>query len=198
MKIAIDFDDFSPKNTNFSLLEKLREHYPDFKVTMFAVAWDIRFGDTTPITQPQWYPYVKAVKESSDWLTIAIHGLTHAPMEFAEVSYKEAWERITVAEKMHQNRGIKYTKIFKAPQWEISPEGEKAARDLGFTVLHDHYYNWNLADEMPKDKGLLIAHGHVQNVCGNGIEESMDKLMALPEDVEFITLEEALNEQQKT
>lgn len=191
MKIALEFDDFSPKNSNFGLLEELKEHYPGFKVTMFTTPWEIRWGDMTPITNPEYAPWVNAVKKCEDWLEIAVHGLTHAPMEFSELSYDEAKKRIMVAEKMFINRGIKYAKIFKAPFWALSAQGEKAIKDLGFTVVKDGYYNWNLADEMPKLK-VILGHGHVQNEMGNGLEEVFQKLMKLPTDTEFVFLSEYL------
>lgn len=188
MKLVLEFDDFSPKNSNFGLLEELKEHYPNFKVTMFTTPWEIRWGDQSPITLPEYGPWVEAVKKC-DWIEIAIHGMTHAPMEFAEVSYDEAKKRVMIAEKMFQNRGIKYTKIFKAPFWALSINGEKAIKDLGFIVVKDGYYNWNLAEEMPKLK-VVVGHGHVQDTMGNGISECFQKLMKLPTDTEFITLTE--------
>lgn len=200
MKIALEFDDFSPRNSNFGILEDLMDHYEHFKVTMFTVPWEIRFGQQTPITQAAHDPWCEAVKKCK-WLEIALHGMTHAPLEFAEITTEEAHKRIVIGEKMFINKGIKLAKIFKAPQWEISKEATKAANDLGYDVVHDHYYNWNLADECPftpeqikNDEGTIIAHGHVQRVCGNGLEEVAHKIMKLPPDVEFIFLSEALKE----
>ena len=69
-------------------------------------------------------------------------GLSHAPLEFAELSYDAAIKRLVIGMKMFENVGIKnFAKIFKAPQWEISAEAEKAATDMGFVVMHDNYYN---------------------------------------------------------
>lgn len=199
MKIALEFDDFSPRNTSFGVLEDIKDHYPHFKVTMFTVPWEIRFGDQTPITEPKFDPWVQAVKKSTEWLEIALHGLTHVPMEFAEIKLEDAHKRIVIGRKMFENRGITLAPIFKAPHWAISQEGIKSANDLGFDVVNDHYYNWNLADECPftkeqilKDDGIIIAHGHVQRVCGNGIEEVAHKLLQLPPETEFIFLSEAL------
>lgn len=191
MKIAAEYDDFGPRNNNIHLLEEIREHYPNFKVTMFTVPWDIRFGSQTPITNEEFKPWCEAVKKL-DWIEIAVHGLTHVPLEFSELSYDAACKRIVVAEKMFQNRGINYVKIFKAPHWTISPEAKRAAEDLGFKVVEDGYYNWNLKDDMPETNDVIIAHGHVQNVMENGLEETMPKLMRLPTDTEFLKLSEVI------
>lgn len=204
MRIAIEFDDFSPINSRFDLLEKLKEHYPEFKVTMFTVPWEIRYGrnleESAPITSSKYKPWVDAVKEYEDWIEIAPHGLTHAPMEFAELSANEATKRLIIGTKMFENKGIKYTNLFKAPQWEISKEAKEAIEGMGFIVLEDGYYDWNLAEDLPEEiknsDKIVIAHGHVQNVCDNGLEEVFHRLMKLPVDTEFYFLSEALKEKQ--
>lgn len=203
LKIAIEFDDFSPRNSNLALLEEIKEHYPNFQVTLFTVPWEIRFGQPTPITDAQFRPWVEAVKANADWIEIALHGLTHkeqspqygVPAEFENIAYDEAWKRITVGEKMFINRDIPLAKIFKAPQWQLSSEGKKAAEVCGFKVVEDGYYHWNLKDDFPftdKVPEIVIAHGHVQNVCGNGIEESMHRIMQLPTDTQFLKLSQAI------
>ena len=196
IKIALEYDDFSPRNTNFHLLEQLREHYPEFKVTMFTVPWEVRFGQQTPFTQEEFASFVKACKLSEDWLELALHGLTHAPAEFAELSHEGATKRLLIAEKMFENREMKLTKIFKAPFWLLSKEAKQAAEDRGFKVVEDHYYNWNLADDFPQelaDKGVtIIAHGHVQDVVGNGMQETFEKLMKLPPNTKWLKLSEVI------
>lgn len=199
MKVALEYDDFGPINSSFGILESFKEHYPDFKVTMFTVPWDIRFGDNygkgAPITLEKYKPWVNAVNDC-DWIEIALHGLSHAPMEFSELSYEAAIKRLVVGMKMFENVGIKnFVKIFKAPQWALSPEAKKAAEDMGFVVVEDHYYNWNLANDKPdKDsKEPYIMHGHVQDVCDNGMAETQGVVLSLPIDTEFLFLSDVLN-----
>lgn len=198
MKVAIEYDDFSCKNHHLDVLEEFHDHYPDFKVTLFTVPWEVRFGrnlkESTPITLPKFKPFVEAINKA-DWIEIALHGLTHAPMEFAEVSYEGAIKRLVIGMKMFENVGIKnFTKIFKAPQWALSPEGKRAAEDMGFKVVEDGYFNWNLANDEPnKDaKEPFIMHGHVQDDCDNGMEETMFRVLKLPSDTEFLFLSDIL------
>lgn len=207
MRIALEFDDFSPRNTNFGILESLKEHYPGFKVSLFTVVWNVAgVNEQTPITDAKFLPFVNAIKESP-WIEIVVHGFAHVPLEFANLNYDDARKRIMVAEKMLQNRGIEYKKIFKAPMWAISEEAEAAAESLGFQVVHDGYYHWNLNSDqvrckdgthkhfldVPKNE-LVIAHGHIQDVCGNGLQEVFPMLMKLPVDTEFIFISQALEE----
>lgn len=201
MKIAIEYDDFSPINSQFGVLESFKEHYPNFKVTMFTVPWEVRFGrnlqESSPITLPKFRPFVEAVNEC-DWIEIALHGLTHAPLEFAELSYDAAIKRIVIGMKMFENVGIKnFAKIFKAPQWALSPEAKQAALDMGFEVCEDGYYNWNLANDKPNTDAVepYIMHGHVQDDCNNGMAETQHRVLKLPVDTEFVFLSEVLKAQ---
>lgn len=205
MILALDFDDFSPLNSNFGILESLKEHYPDFKVSMFTVPWNTQgVSESTPITEAKYKAWVDAVNDSP-WIEILMHGLLHTPLEFAKLGYDDARKRLIIAGKMFENRGIKYLPLFKAPMWEISSDAEKAAKDLGLTVVKDFYYDWNLNSTLVKcpdgylrsfleipDDQVVIAHGHVQDVCGNGMAQAQPMLMKLPVTTKFIFLSEAL------
>lgn len=208
-KVALEYDDFGPRNSNLSILEEIKEHYPNFKVTLFTVPWEIRFGQLTqgvigtPITDAGCAPWVDAVKQNEDWMELALHGLTHKlgdprqgiPGEM-EIPYEDAKKIAMVAEKMFENRGLKLAKVFKAPQWLLSEEAKQAFMDRGYKVCEDHYYNWNLADEFPKEAAergdLIIGHGHVQDEMGNGMAETLHKILKLPVDTQFFKLSEIL------
>jgi hypothetical protein len=197
MKISCDYDDFSPMNHRFDILDKIRERYPDFKVTMFTVPWEIRLSPSTkgtPITHDRYKPWVDKVIEAVDegWMDISLHGLTHAPREMENLTYQEVKNRILTGQKMFENVGIKINDLFKAPQWLISEDGKKAVEDLGLKLMEDHYYNWNLKDDKPKKKKKLIAHGHVQDVMGNGLDESFFRLSKTPTDAEWLHLKEMI------
>jgi len=188
-------------NHGLVYLEEMADHFPNFKVTLFTVPWEVRYckniQDSAPITLDKFKPFVEAVNKA-DWIEVALHGLTHAPSEFAELSYEGALKRLTVGQKMFQNAGIKnFTKIFKAPQWELSKEAKQAALDAGFKVVEDGYYNWNLSNDEPNAdaKEPIIAHGHIQDVCDNGLEETMHRILKLSPDTEFMFLSEVLNAQ---
>lgn len=198
MTISVDFDDFSPLNHRFDMLAKLRERYKDFKVTMFTIPWEIRLnpdGKGTPITDEKYMMWCHAVKKGVEdgWLEVAIHGLTHKPLEFSQLSYQKAKDRVTVSMKMFENTQIPYVKMFKAPNWAISDGAKLAMKDLDIKVIEDGYYNWNLKDDMP-DGEKLIAHGHVQDEPStmNGIEQSYMRLSKVPPDAKWIFLSEAL------
>lgn len=191
LEVAVDYDDFSVNNHRFDLLDQIRKRYPDFKVTMFTVPWEIRFdakGKGTPITQPEHRWWVDTVKQgiTDGWLEIMLHGLTHAPEEFHRLTYDEAKKRILVGLKMFENVGIECKPYFKAPQWLISEGGKQAVEDMDLILVEDHYYNWNLKDKKPENT-KMIAHGHIQDErgTGNGMEQSLMHLFQIPQDAEF-------------
>ena len=196
--VSMDFDDFSPLNHRFDLIAMIQNRYPDFKVTMFTIPWDIRISTSkkgTPITEPEYRPWVNAVKQAVDagWMEVAIHGLTHAPEEYAQLTYTQAKNRLLVATKMFDNVGIKTNGMFKAPQWLISEGAKQAVKDMGLTLMEDGYYTWNLKDDKPK-KQKLIAHGHIQDErsTNNGMEQSLVRIFQIPKNARWCHVREMI------
>jgi hypothetical protein len=195
--IALEFDDFNPLNHRFDVLEKLKLRYPNLKVTMFTVCWDLRYQlekGGLPISKEDFIPWVNAVKHAvkEGWLEIAIHGLTHVPHEFLELEPKLAASKVKFAEKFLKQTKIPYVKIFKPPYWEIRADAKKEIEKAGFSVVEDGYYNWNIKDSFPVELDQVIGHGHVQDTMGNGIEEALINLMQIPEDYEWKFISEVL------
>lgn len=179
------------------MLDKLRDRYKNFKVTMFMVTWDLRFElekGGMAINQERFIPFVNAVRHAVDegWMEIAIHGLTHVDREFADITPKAAVSRVKFAENFLKDTKIPYVKIFKAPQWLISKESKAAIEKEGFKVVEDGYYNWNIKDNFPVEKDNIIAHGHIQNVCNNGLEESFMRLLEIPSEYEWKFISEVI------
>ena len=195
--ISLELDDFGPFNHRFDLLEKLRVRYPDFKITMFTVCWDIRYKTKeggTPISKPEYQPFVDMVKRGvrQGWLEIAVHGLTHAPYEFLDLEPRLATAKVKFAQEFLESTEIPYVKLFKAPYWQIRDDSKEAIQEMGFEVVEDDYYNWNIKDEFPVELDEIIAHGHVQDEMGNGLDESMIRLMQIPEEYEWKFVSEAI------
>jgi len=197
--IALEFDDFQPLNHRLDILDKLRDRYPDFKVTMFTIPWDIRYETDKggiPISREKFIPWVNAVRHGVEkgWLEIAVHGLTHGPNEFNGIEAKLAKAKIMFAEKFFEDTKIPYVKIFKAPFWQLSSEGKKAIEECGYKVVEDHYYNWNIKDDFPVEHDNVIGHGHVQDVVGNGLNESLIRLVQIPNEYKWKFISEAIKE----
>lgn len=200
--ISLEMDDFQPRNHRFDILDKLRERYPDFKITMYTIPWDIRYETEKgglPIDREEFKSWVNVVRHAVEdgWMEIAIHGLTHAPREFENMTARLAGAKIMFAEEMFKKAKIPFVKIFKAPQWLLSDEAKNQIIGMGYKVVEDGYYNWNVRDEFPVELDNIIGHGHIQNGdgCNNGIEESLIRLVQVPKDYKWQFVSEAIKEQ---
>lgn len=166
---------------------------------MFTVPWDIRYntkGGGTPISHENYTEWCNLVRHGVEdgWLEIAVHGLTHAPREFEGLPVKNAVARVDFAEKFFDDVKIPYVKIFKAPQWLLEDDCKKAIEKKGYKVVEDGYYNWNIKDDFPVEKDKIIGHGHIQDVCDNGIDESLIRLVQIPNEYEWEFISEAIKE----
>jgi len=108
------------------------------------------------------------------------------------ISYDEARKRVIVAEKLFESVGLPLVKIFKAPFWQLSKYGENALKDLGYKVVKDGYFDWSYDQPFPTNKKKVIGHGHCQNTCGNGLEETLPNFMKIPKNIKFKFLSEMI------
>ncbi len=156
--MIVDFDDFHATNHRLDLFHQLRTANPLFRCTLFAIPglgtdW---FWDAVP-----------------SWCELVVHGWLHPnPRECEHWSYDEAMDHLLSAP-------VKFADGFKAPGWQISDGTYTALLDLGWWVA-DHPEN---DDRRPQGLRTHVLgdgdhwHGHIQDVCGNGMEETWDELL---------------------
>ena len=180
MKISLNLDDFSPYNSNLDLLRYLASFFPQFKVTLFTIPqFDM------PLVSDWCEQVIKAVNEG--WLEIGLHGLLHCEEEFYRLSYEESMDKFIKIKAEFDRMKIPTTKLFKAPWWALSDMARKALLDFGLKNVESNYFTWNMKDPMPNTQ-IIIAHGHIDDQCGNGLQESLVKIKAIPNDSEWIFL----------
>ena len=158
--MVIDLDDFHEHNHRLDLLHRLKAANPAFKCTLFAVPalGSREFWESIP-----------------DWCELAVHGWLHPdPYECAGWTY----DRMT--ELMDEPILDPFAAGFKAPGWQISDGCYRALRDRGWWVadqhLEDHRRPAGLRTYFYEDSPDRW-HGHIQNVCGNGLEERWEELL---------------------
>lgn len=196
-RVALEYDDASVTHPigprMWDILESFREHYPDFKVTLFTIPMELRHGKIIKTDDVEYKNWAKICKKAYDqgWCRFALHGFNHVEREFEHLTYEQAAKRIELGMAIFDKVGIPIDPIFKAPNWFISEAAEKAAVDAGFKVVKDRYYQWNLKDRLPRpaefgDK-VIIGHGHIQDGdgCFNGLSETKHRVMELPSDTKF-------------
>ena len=190
MKLALEFDDFNPK-TEVNCIDKidtLVQRYPNIKLTFFTPALYERvplFGNR------EWCSRVLHHIENNN-VRLAVHGLYHTVEEFKQKSKNDALLSIVIAESVFKVAKLPYVKLFRGPHWGINENTYEALIELEYKAVFTHtdyshlipkypqiksvLYNWNLKDVDCTEKNLIIGHGHTQNVCNNGIDESYERI----------------------
>lgn len=156
--MIIDFDDFHETNHRLDLLSELHAANPAFRCTLFAVP---------ALGTPAFWASVP------DWCELVVHGWLHPdPREAENWTYDQAIDVLLAAPDG-------FVEGFKAPGWQISDGTYAALAELDWWVA-DQPYN-----DGRRPKGLRVHrlgdgdhwHGHIQNVCGNGLEETFPDLL---------------------
>lgn len=174
--MTFDWDDHCDVNDAMPWMLRLREINPAFKATLFSIPayGSEEFWDGHP-----------------DWIEIAMHGWSHPhPREAEHWTYEQSADVLLSAP-------ARFVKVWKSPGWLTSEGMYQALRDLGWTVADQH-----LADSArPYDLPVYLWedgsnwHGHVQNVCGNGLYETFGRVCQLVEQTgEFLFVTEAVEQ----
>jgi hypothetical protein len=169
---VVDVDDVTEQSHRLDLLERIKKELPEFKATLFVIPalCSIRF--------------IQGLREF-DWLEAMPHGWRHnTDRECEDWTEGETLLYLETYEAM----GFSY-KGFKAPGWRLS--------DAAYWSLYDE--SWWLADHpdhnAKRPAGLRTylldepdrkLHFHVQNNSfKNGLEESLDFILALDKNRDF-------------
>ena len=159
--MVFDWDDFHEHNHKYERLWALKELRADFRCTMFAVPG---------LGSEEFWAAVP------DWIELAVHGWMHPdPYECAVWSYGRMGALLDepVVERF-------FVEGFKAPGWQISDDCYQVLRDRGWWVADQHL------EDHRRPAGLHAYfyedghwHGHIQDVCGNGLEETWAQVVDL-------------------
>lgn len=161
--MIFDTDDFHETNHRLDLLHQLHDANPLFRMTAFAVPafCSDKFLNSLP-----------------DWIELAGHGWAHGGPACDNPREAEHWSYDDAALTL-RSLPDRFTNGWKSPGWQISDGTYEALIDMGFWCA-DHPDN---NDRRPD--GLLThvhgvgdhLHTHVQNVCGNGLEQLFPQLL---------------------
>ena len=205
-KFYLDFDDFSSVVPGFDLLKKMKEHFPNFKCTLFTVPLAMQyFLKHLPIEKlKEWGKLVGDI----DWIEIAPHGFAHQRGEWMTKNKKKIMTTLKATENLFKFLGIDFVKIFKAPYWELSKEAEEILKDEGYilavnrnkpqiyTDIPTYVFNWSIEDKIP-EYPVIKGHGHMSGTK-NGIERCYPNLLKIKQNSEFGFISEYLENIWKT
>jgi hypothetical protein len=152
--VTFDWHDHHEHNSALNRLYELKEIRPDFKCTLFAVP---------ALGSPDFWA------SHPDWVELAVHGWDHHSVyECADWRYAKM-DRL-LAEPIIR---LYFVEGFCAPGWQISDDCYRVLLDRGWWVADQHL------EDGRRPAGLRTYfyedgnwHGHVQNVCGNGLQET--------------------------
>lgn len=154
---TIDLDDFSLMNNRLDLLWQLKAMRPDFKMTAFAVPalGTSEFWESVPT-----------------WIELAVHGWKHpTPRECEE------WDYHTMDKYMRRVHP-RFVHGFKAPGWQISDSSYRWLQRHGWWVADQDYNDSRRPEDLAVYK-VTGWHGHIQDVCGNGLVESWPQVVRI-------------------
>jgi hypothetical protein len=172
--VTFDWDDVWPGHDAMEYLTQLRDLRPDFRCTLYAVP-----GRCT----------VEWCESLPGWVELAVHGWRH------DSNYECLhWTAQDMRRCLDSPLVVSYfVRGFKAPGWQISDACYDVLLERGWWVADQH-----LTDDR-RPAGLRTYyydgnwHGHVDNVCDNGIQETWEEVVGLVERAtEFRTCGEAV------
>ena len=205
-KIALSLDDFTIVHNRLDLLLKLKNHFPDFKVSLFTIPMD---------TKMDYGPYLERgealqeVKKHLDWIQLIPHGLLHdSSSEMVRESYDSFKNTVIPSiKKAFEEDGLPYEHGFKAPHWRWSEGVAHALDDLGFwgavrpekgkMLRTKKFYEHTHGLDEPfweSELETLKLHGHIYGTK-NGLGLCFNNLLKLPRSVEWHFVTDFLEEQ---
>lgn len=194
MKVCLDLHDFSVVNNRLDVLLKLKDIFPNLKVSLFTVPIDEKRDWGSSLIRDQ---YLKDIKMCLDWIQIIPHGLIHNGSEMANCDYYTFKDVVIPGiTKAFESDGLPFEKGFCAPHWRWTDGVSRALDDAGWWGAIDRdkvipcpkrYYRYNfLLNEPYYDSGVetLKLHGHIYGTK-NDIGRCFTNLLKLPQDAEW-------------
>jgi hypothetical protein len=173
---VVDADDFCVGNSGLERLFEIRGAIPSFKITLFTIVGRCSKN------------FLDGIK-TVDWIDLVPHGLFHeTARECEHWTYEESMHYLETIE------GLGLTRGFKAPGWQISDGMYRALLESNYWVADQRYNDARRPKEL---KAYLLQdtdgstphwkrHYHVQNVCGNGLEERLREILLLQGEFAFV------------
>lgn len=171
--VYLTLDDFGEEVNNLDVLWKLRNHFDNFQVSLFAV--------------PDWCGRVAFMDyiDSIGWIDLYVHGFFHLRgEELSEIT-------LNYLTKKYFKRG------YKAPMWDLSNTMYERLRKLGFKIFlqptdsgrEGIKYNWDIRNP-PPDEDVLTSYGHCYlrdypAEDPNSLERYWKNVLSLPKNTNF-------------
>lgn len=193
-KVVLDLHDWTPVHNCFDVLLKLKAHFPKFKVSLFAIPYDLPMDYGPYLNRKQ---LVEEAKKHLDWIQLIPHGLVHDRREARKWDYELFKHKIFPEIVAGFNiDGLPFEKGFVAPHWDWNDGVVKYLDEIGWwgAVLREdtmkktrRFYRYtHLLNEPFWESNLpvLKLHGHTYGTK-NDVGKCLDNLFKLPKDTDF-------------
>lgn len=177
---VVDSDDLCDEYDPYDVLVDFKSKFPKFKITLFAI--------------PKKCSSALLEKYSKlDWVEMAVHGYDHdTNREYENMAYADTELRMLASFALYP----KFSKVFKAPGWQLSTDAMKWLTDSDWIVMDQHYNNDRrpeglktlvYADEPTEaNRGAMnIVHSHTWDTMGNGIKQVLEDPWYFDQNTEF-------------
>lgn len=194
--VVLSLDDFSVLRSRMDLLTTIKEHYPNFKVSMFTIPYDYEYETTTlRLVRSE---ALEKIKKNLDWIQIIPHGVMHIPEEFAHCDRETMKMAMASIDEAFEKDDLPYEKGFKAPFWLWNQDVVDVLDEYGWFGAQDRNqpenirtkkkYEYDYSIDEPfwqSDKETVKLHGHMTLPSANNLEDCLLNLFKLPPDVEW-------------
>lgn len=195
--VSLDLHDWSVLNNHLDQLLKLREHFPEFKVSLFTIPFDVPYETSQRALFRE--EQLTRIKANLDWLQIIPHGLTHQAREFEKCDYYTMRDLVlpAIADQLERD-GLPYEKGFCAPYWLWNSEVTRALDESGWWGALDRNqpgmartrrtYTYSHSLEEPfwlSTADTLKLHGHMDAPSANNLDDCFLNLFKLPADTRW-------------
>lgn len=197
MRASLDLHDFSILNNKLDILLLIKEHLPNFKVSLFAIPFDL-IPETSVSGRVIRARELEKIKDNLDWLQIIPHGMMHAPREFERADRETMELYLKAVDGVFNKDGLPYEKGFCAPYWLWNQEVIDVLNENGWWGAVDrnqpdmlrpkrfYQYTHSLEEHFwDSQSEVLNLHGHMDLPSANALTETYLNLLKLPSDTEF-------------
>jgi len=196
-KVCLDIDDGSVLRTRYDLLDKLKEHFPKLKVTLFWIPWDFEYETSKFRIQRE--ELLERIKANLDWIQLVPHGLMHIEKEFLNVDRQLMKDSLKAIDEAMKKDGLPYEKGFKAPYWlwnqsvvdVLDEKGWWGATDRNqpqmLKTKKNYIYTHSIEEPFYlSNSDELALHAHMRAPSINNIEDQFLNLIKMDPEYEFV------------
>lgn len=204
-KVTFDLDDSTIFFMNWDRILRLKDRYPNMKLSLFHIPFD--FHAEKSLLRTMRDEGLKRLKENLDWIQLIPHGVAHLPQEFMNADRETVELSLKAINEFFTDDGLPYEKGFKAPQWLYKQDLVDVLDEQGWWMGVDRnqpnaprtkkYFEYNYSIDEPfwkSEEPVWKLHGHMGAPSKNNIEDCFMNLQKIPLNAEWHFVTDFLSE----